>query len=347
MTIFRYLRGAALFAIICLFGAGIAAPTDQMTHTLWIVAILGILELSLSLDNAVINAKVLEGMTRKWQRRFLTWGILIAVFGMRLILPLIFVSVIAHIGPASALLLAINDEHRYAEIMRSAHAEISAFGGAFLLLVFLQFFLDSEKEDHWFRPVERLCAACANVLKKMSDIPVEFALVCLAALTVAAVTLFLPRIEQLSFLIAGLCGVATWIAVQCMSNMLGVEKIGTTVVRQGLAGFLYLEILDASFSFDGVIAAFALSRNLFIIALGLGIGAAFVRSITIMLVEQKTLAAYRYLEHGAFWAIGSLAALMLASVHYNVPEVVTELVGAVLIGAALLSSITKQGKRDV
>lgn len=97
--------------------------------------------------------------------------------------------------------------------------------------------------------------------------------------------------------------------------------------------------MDASFSFDGVIGAFALSTNLFIIALGLGIGAMFVRSLTIMLVKKSTMAEYRYLEHGAFWAILALAVMMFISVRVDIPEVITGLIGAGLIGIALLSSL--------
>jgi hypothetical protein len=115
------------------------------------------------------------------------------------------------------------------------------------------------------------------------------------------------------------------------------------VIRQGIAGFLYLELLDASFSFDGVVGAFALTDNLLIIALGLGAGAMFVRSFTLFLVERQTLEHYRYLEHGAFWAIGALAAVMLAGVQWDVPEAVTGLLGAALIVAALISSVRGRG----
>lgn len=340
MTIFGYLRGATLFAAGCTAVAAIIAPSGYMMHTIWIIGVLGIMEISLSLDNAVVNAKILEGMSEKWQRRFLTWGIFIAVFGMRAILPLIFVSVIAMINPWDALLLAVNNERGYAEIMRSAHDEISAFGGVFLLLVFLQFFLDHEKNTHWFGPVERVTAKFAEWLPRKTLIPNEMTLPVIAVMVVGGVAISLDAYEWRSFFIAGMLGIVTWVGVDFLGRWMNVENVSTQAVKQGFAGFLYLEILDASFSFDSVIAAFALSKNLFIIALGLGIGAAFVRSITIMLVKQKTLTEYRYLEHGAFWAVGSLAALMLASVHYDVPEVVTGLVGAVLIGASLLSSIS-------
>ena len=93
---------------------------------------------------------------------------------------------------------------------------------------------------------------------------------------------------------------------------------------------IYLEVLDASFSFDGVIGAFALTHNLFIIAIGLGIGAMYVRSMTIMLVERGTLAEYRFLEHGAFYAIIALSVIMFVQPLMHIPEVITGLVGAVV-----------------
>ncbi len=100
-----------------------------------------------------------------------------------------------------------------------------------------------------------------------------------------------------------------------------------------------LEVLDASFSFDGVIGAFALSQNLFVIAIGLGIGAMYVRTMTIMLVERGTLSQYRYLEHGAFYAILALSVIMFTQTLIHIPEAITSLGGAVLIGVALLASI--------
>jgi len=102
---------------------------------------------------------------------------------------------------------------------------------------------------------------------------------------------------------------------------------------------LYLEVLDASFSFDGVIGAFAITKDIIIIMIGLGVGAWFVRSMTIYLVEKGTLSAYIYLEHGAHYAIGALALIMIASVKFHIPEVITGLIGIAFIGLAFMSSV--------
>ena len=117
------------------------------------------------------------------------------------------------------------------------------------------------------------------------------------------------------------------------------KKATGEIIKSGLGGFLYLEVLDASFSFDGVIGAFALSNNMIVIALGLSIGAMFVRSMTIHLVRKGTLAAYRFLEHGAFWAIIVLGAIMLISARFHIPETVTGLIGAILIGLSFWWSV--------
>jgi hypothetical protein len=104
-------------------------------------------------------------------------------------------------------------------------------------------------------------------------------------------------------------------------------------------GFIYLQFLDASFSLDGVIGAFAMSKDIVIIMLGLGAGAMFVRSLTVWMVRKGTLDQYRYLEHGAHYGIGALAVIMLISMVHHVPEVVTGFIGIGFIVLSLVSSI--------
>jgi uncharacterized protein len=297
----------------------------------FITAVLAVLEISLSFDNAVVNATVLRDMTPAWRHRFLTWGIAIAVFGMRLVFPLAVVSVVAHVGPWEALRLAAVEPREYARILTSAHEELGAFGGTFLGMVCLRYFFDTDKEVHWLKSLERRLVALGRVQA------VELGLMLLA---VYAVSRWLPEEARESFLVAGIFGIVTFIAVDGIGAALEVDPDQlASVHRASAASFLYLEVLDASFSFDGVIGAFALTNNLFLIAIGLGIGAMFVRSLTVMLVERGTLASYRYLEHGAFYAIGALAALMMLGTVMKVPEAVTGLVGAAFIGLAVWASV--------
>ncbi len=333
----KYYKGSFLFTALCLAAAAWLGfqSTGSLPGTfgvLWIVLVLGVLEVSLSFDNAVVNATVLRDMDDKWRHRFLTWGILIAVFGMRIVFPLAIVAIAAHMGPIEAVKLAAGDPVRYEQIITSAHVGISGFGGSFLAMVGLNFFLDEEKEEHWIGPIERPLTA----LRRISGLAMGIVL-----LALYGIGQFIPAEEAMTFLTAGIFGLLTYIVVHAIGVLLEGDGDAVTgaAARSGFAAFLYLEVLDASFSFDGVIGAFALSNNLFIIALGLGIGAMFVRSMTIMLVDKGTLTQYRYLEHGAFYAIVALAAIMLLSVRFHIPETITGLIGATLIGLSFWASV--------
>ena len=314
-------------------GAGPAGVLDA----LWIVAVLAVLEISLSFDNAVVNAAVLKDMDRVWQRRFLTWGMLFAVFGTRVVFPLAIVGFTAGLGPVAAITLSLAQPQHYAEILLHAHVAIAGFGGAFLALVGLGFFLDPDKDAHVVGWAERRLARLGSI---------KAAAVGIVLGAVALIALRLPGEEALRYTLSAVCGIIAFILLDALGALLNVEPgaAGKAAVRGGLGGFLYLNLLDASFSLDGVIGAFALSTNMVIIAIGLSIGALFVRSLTVLMVRRDTLAAYRYLEHGAFWAIIALGAIMLGSVLVEVPEAVTGLIGALLIAAALWDSARSRAR---
>lgn len=345
-TLFRFYGFSLIFTVICL---GLGAwygweSTGSITGTasmLWIIVVLSVLEISLSFDNAVVNASVLKDMDEVWQKRFLTWGIAFAVFGMRIVFPLAIVAIAAGLGPLETVNLSLNNPQEYERLVSSAHVGIAGFGGAFLAMVGLKFFFDAEKDVHWIAAVERFLARFASL---------PAAEIALLLLAMWGISTMLPDEEALTFLVAGLLGLVTFIAVEGVSTILEMKeeaaRMRGAVVRSGLGGFLYLNILDASFSFDGVIGAFALSNNMIVIALGLSIGAMFVRSMTIHLVKQGTLANYRFLEHGAFWAIIVLGAIMLLSAKWHIPETITGLIGAILIGLSLWWSIRINRKED-
>ncbi|MCZ8320284.1 MAG: DUF475 domain-containing protein [Novosphingobium sp.] len=335
----RYYKFSMVFTLVCLalgvwYGWAQSGSLAATASMLWIIFVLSILEVSLSFDNAVVNAAVLKDMDEVWQQRFLTWGMLIAVFGMRIIFPLAIVAVAAGLGPMDAVTLSLNSPEEYERIVSSAHVGIAGFGGAFLAMVGLSFFFDGEKDVHWIAWIEEKLSIVSNI---------KAAEIALLLLVIYGISTLLPEGDALTFMVSGTLGLITFIAVEAISTILEMReealKLQGAVVRSGLGGFLYLNILDASFSFDGVIGAFALSNNMVVIALGLSIGAMFVRSMTIHLVKQGTLAEYRYLEHGAFWAIIALGGIMLFSAVMHIPETVTGLIGAVLIGLSLWWSI--------
>ncbi len=320
-------------SFICTVLAGIAGWYLGSWAAVATVMFLIVLETSLSFDNAVVNAGILANWNAVWRRRFLTWGIFVAVFGMRLVFPVIIVAVAAGIGPIKAIDLAVNDSAQYGKLLAAAHHQIAAFGGAFLMMVFLRFFIAKHKTEHWLVMIERPLTR----LGKLESIEAALAL-----LVVLAASWAIPEpLRRSEFVVAGLWGVVTFIIVKGLAALLGGEEEAANcqVVRQGMAGFLYLEVLDASFSFDGVIGAFALTNDLIVIAIGLGVGALYVRSFTLLLVERGTLETFRYLEHGAFWAVGALAVIMLGGVELHIPEAVTGLLGAILIVWSLGSSI--------
>jgi len=335
----KHFRGSFFIAVICLTLAawwgyqhgGMAAALTAAG----IAAILSVMEVSLSFDNAVVNASVLKGWDEFWLKLFLGLGMIIAVFGMRLLFPLVIVATAADLGIMEVWNLALNDPKAFSLHLTNHHAEVAAFGGMFLLLVFLNFLLDDEKEVHWLGNVERKLGS----LGKVSSISV---MVALGALMFSMT--FVEEARKMVVLMAGLWGILIYIGVDMLSSMLekqeeGGGDVGEMVKRGGIGGFLYLEVLDASFSFDGVIGAFAITTDVVIIMLGLAIGAMFVRSLTVFLVRKGTLDEFVYLEHGAHYAIGILALIMLASMKFHIPELFTGLVGVAFIVASLWSSI--------
>lgn len=315
-------------------GSGFAA--------IFIVLVLAVLETSLSFDNAVVNAMKLEKMSHIWRHRFITWGILIAVFGMRFLFPVLVVAIFAHLDVVTVTKIAISDSHKYSEYLQATHAPIVTFGGMFLIMLFLNYFFNHKKEVHWLKPVE----IPLSHLDHFRGIEIVISLLLLWATQV-----HVPAEARVAVLLSGIAGIITYLLIDGLAHFLekreeirNAQSAAGAVKCAGLVSFIYLELIDASFSLDGVLGAFALSSDVIIIMIGLAIGAMFVRSLTIMLVEKKTLAQFLYLEHGAHWAIGALAIIMLITTVKEVPEVVTGGIGLFFILASLVSSILHNRK---
>lgn len=326
----RLFLGPSIVTAIGLFSVWFIGGWPAVVTT----SILIVLEVTLSFDNAVVNAGVLRDMPRIWQRRFLTWGILIAVFGTRLILPILIVSATALVSPFAVALLAVQDTHAYGALLEEAHYAIAAFGSAFLFLVALKYFLNDAKDFHWIAIVEKRMAKWGNIEA------IEIALV-LALLVI--ISAWVPHAAT-HILAAGVVGVIIFVL---MEGVTASAAHHARTLTAGLGGFIYLNILDSAFSLDGVIGAFAITSNLLIIAVGLGIGAYFVRTLTIYLVEEKTLAHLPYLEHGAHWAVFGLAGAMAIGLVVHVPEPVVAGIGLIFIVAAYLSSIRERVHTEV
>ena len=293
-------------------------------HALYIVTLLALLEISLSFDNAVVNAKVLETMEPKWQERFISWGIPIAVLGMRFIFPILIVAIASGLGIWETFILALNEPHKYHHTLVSVEKLIFAFGGAFLLMVFLSFIFDMDREEKWISSIED-----SKLLEEMGKIS---SLNMMISIAIGLIITAMKSSHEIA--IAYFTGILLYSVIASLDDI-----FNTNGVRSGIMGFLYLEILDASFSFDGVIGAFALSSDIFIIMIGLGIGAMFVRSLTIYMLKNETLTEYRYLEHGAHYAILALALIMLLKIFFYIDEIIIGTIGIAFIAVSAYHSI--------
>jgi hypothetical protein len=333
MKYFRVPFLLILFSLILVSYLGfIKDGVSGALNLLWLTIILILMEISLSFDNAIVNASILKNWNDFWKKAFLTVGILIAVFGMRLLFPLLIVSVTTDLSLIEVFNLAMNNPDEYEKKLISHEHEVAAFGSMFLFLVFLNFLFDSERKIFWIGKFEQKLATFGKT--KILSYVVAF-------LLLSIFLFFVKESKKYDFFISGLWGIGIYLFIHLLCFLLekGGDNFQNLIKHGSVVGFLYLEVLDASFSFDGVIGAFAISKNILIIMIGLGTGAMFVRSLTIYLVEKETLNNYVFLEHGAHYAIGILAFIMLLSAKFHIPEALTGLIGISFILLSLYSSI--------
>ncbi|AKK19761.1 DUF475 domain-containing protein [Candidatus Liberibacter africanus] len=335
-SLLYHLRWAFLITIIGILlsiaiGWQITNTLSGTISTVYLCIILGIVEISLSCDNAILNAKTLKKMCPVWQKRFLSWGILIAVFGMRIIFPIMIVCLIAKISPIEAINLAVYSPTDYLRIISESHVPISGFGGTFLMMVSLTFFLNSKKNIHWIHLLEN----SMSHLTKIKGIKIFLVLS-----FVSGISCILPRNEMYPFILSSILALIIFYGINFLENVLSTNHSPTNYVkgRYGLNLFLYLEIVDASLSFDGIISSFAITKNFFIIIIGLTIGAVYVRSMTLIILKENILNKYKYLEHGSYYSIFILSIIMFLQTIINIPEVFTGTSSALLILLSIYSS---------
>lgn len=300
-------------------------------QALLLTLILCAIEITFSFDNAIVDARILRHMSAVWQRVFLTVGVLIGVVGMRLVFPIAIVALTAQLDWGTVIDLAFNHPEKYAEELDHAHPLIASFGGSFLLMLGLHFFFDRKRKVHWL-PIEEFLGRAGSWWAPMT-----------ISLLITTVLAMLPNHhDPASTAYAGIAGIFSFLLIHGLSESVGHNKSLTSNVKKtGIAAFisfLYLEMLDASFSFDSVIGAFAISNDVIIIAVGLGIGALWVRTLTVYMVRREVLEAYQYLEHGAHYTILILAGMLLTSLFIDVPEAVPGLIGIGVIAASILAS---------
>lgn len=322
-----------LGAIVAMYGG---------LDNLWLYTVLVLLEVTFSFDNAVVNSRILIKLSELWQTLFLTVGILFAVFVVRFLLPVLIVMGTAGLSGGEVVDLALNHPVEYGHKLHEAAPLIDAFGGTFLLMIGLYYFVDREKDVHWLPKIERWLSRAGRVrfLKLIVMLIVAAALY----FTVA------PALRDTVY-IASMLGIVLHVGLESFSvlfngqnnNSATPAKVKRLTGMAAFMSFMYLQVLDASFSFDGVIGAFAITSSVLLIMAGLGAGALWVRSLTVYMVRTGTLAQYRYLEHGAHWAILALGTVMLAKLYYvEPPDWLTGSLGMIFIVTALATSMLEK-----
>lgn len=301
-----------------------------------LVLILSVLEMTLSADNAVVNSRVLMRMSHFWQKMFLTVGIVMAVFVVRFLFPILLVALATSLSMGEVYELALNDPTKYGEHLKQASPMVDSFGGMFLLMVALYYFIDKNrpKQTIWLHSLE-------SGFLRIDKVPVARLLS--VAGVYALIVGFAPEEVRGTVALSAGIGIMTFLGMHGLTQL--IEKFSDqkdTVQRTGFAAFslfMYLQVLDASFSLDGVVGAFALTNNIFIIMAGLGVGALWVRAMTLHMVERNTLSKYRYIESGAHWAILALAIVMILKLfHIELPELIVGTIGLAFVGGAVYAS---------
>ena len=286
-----------------------------------ILSVLGLclFEVVSSLDNAVVNADVLSTMEKKWRKWFLVWGIFFSVFLVRGLLPWLIVYLSnSSLGMWGTLTATFSNDPRVAESLEKSSPILLIGGGIFLVFLFFHWlFLESKefslslekffiRQGAWFFTV----------------VSIFLSLIIWYALKINPFMAFAASAGASAFFIThGFKEYAMRAEMQLKENrnMSDISKL------------LYLEVLDATFSIDGVIGAFAFTMSVPIIILGNGLGAMVVRELTIKGVDH--IKNYPYLKNGAMYSIFFLGVIMLLdSFGFHVPEFIAPVITFVVVG---------------
>lgn len=342
MLLFKTFKWSFIVTVVAAILAFMYGGWEAVT----VVAILIVVEALVSLDNAIVNSKLLAGLSHFWVNMFLGVGILIAVFGVRFVLPILLVSGTTGLNPIEVIKLAFENGDpetpgTYSYYVTEAHPQLASVAGVFLLMLFLSW-LFKEKDHDWIKFIEKPFSK----LEKFNALP--------TILTIIAVLIYanINPDHKVDILVSGLIGLISFLAIDGLAELFQKDEEDSTgevikkTGRAGFMGFLYIEAIDASFSMDSLGAGLSITSNIVILMLGLGVGALYVRSMTIYFSNSGSLKLFRYLESGAMWAIGALAFILFYSISHHVPELVTGGIGILIIGSSFLHSYIAN-KRDL
>ncbi len=286
-----------------------------------------------SIDNAIINAEVLSTMGARARRWFLVYGLFFAVFVVRGVLPWLIVWIATPgLGPIEALTATFSNDPRVLEAIEESAPILLAGGGTFLVFLFLHWLFVEPK--HFGLRGERF------ILRK----GVWFYAVASVSLLVI-VWLTMNRDPLMAFgAVVG--STAFFIVSGFRMNAEAAEKQLTSGSMSDWSKIFYLEIIDATFSIDGVIGAFAFTLSVPLILIGNGIGAFVVREVTIRHVDRVKL--YPFLKNGAMYSIALLGVIMLVdSFGIHIPVWVSPLFTSAIVGFFLLKSIRANGEEEM
>ncbi len=303
-----------------------------VTSVLLTIVGLTLFEIISSIDNAIINAQVLETMTLRARRWFLTWGLFFAVVLVRGLLPWIVAwAAMPSLGPIGSLTAAFSSDPRVAQALREQSPILLCGGGIFLVCLFLQWFMD-----------ERFMLSGNRTQGASSMLRFVFPVSCVAVFS--AMSFVAAELGHLGLIAAAAIGTAAFFAVH--SVRMAAEKKeaeltdGTTAISD-FGKIMFLQIIDASFSIDGVIGAFAFTLSVPLILVGNGIGAWVVRELTVK--NSGKIASYPLLQNGAMYSIGILGTIMLAEAFgVEVKSWVSPLCTIAIVGFFLWKSTRNQ-----
>ncbi len=290
---------------------------NSLTIILTIVG-LSLFEVISSIDNAIINAEVLATMQPKAQRWFLVWGLLSAVFLMRGLLPwLIIWATAPELGPIGALTATFSGNPRVIEAIESSSPILLAGGGTFLIFLFFHW-LFMEPKYYGLRGERFFHSQGAWFYAVVSII--------LASVVWAAL-----KINPLMAFGAVMGSTAFFITHGFKENAEQKERELSSLHLSDISKILYLEVIDATFSIDGVLGAFAFTLSVPLILLGNGIGALIVRQLTVGNIDR--VKKYRYLKNGAMYSIMLLGLVMLAdSFGFHIPSWLSPVLTFLMVG---------------
>lgn len=292
------------------------------------VAGLSLFETVSSIDNAIINAEVLSTMGKKARRWFLIWGILIAVFLVRGLLPWFIVwFTMPGLGPIEALTATFSSDPKVHEAIKQSAPVLLVGGGVFLLFLFIHWiFIDEKNFGFPFEPfVQRHAVWFYAFVSILLTIIVWFAM---------------EKNPMMAFS-AVVGSTAFFITHGFRHNAEEKEKSLAAKNISDISKILYLEALDMTFSIDGVLGAFAFTLSVPLILLGNGIGAIVVRQVTVGNINR--IKKYRYLKNGAMYSILCLGVIMiLDSFDFHIPSWVSPVITFIVIGYFFFRSIPKK-----